>query len=409
VPWKESCHVNERMKFVTRLEEGERMVDLCKEFGVSRKTGYKLWSRYQRFGAVGLFDESRRAQRTPHGMAAEVQELLVEGRKQHPSWGPRKLKAWLAGKHPGVKLPAPSSIGDLLKRRGLVTPRRRRRFEPPYGHGPLAQAAAANDVWCADFKGQFRLGNGKYCYPLTVTDRFSRFVLACEGLERPVTESVRSMFELLFREHGLPTKIRTDNGPPFASRGLMGLSRLSVWWMRLGIEPERIEPAHPQQNGQHERMHLDLKRETTRPAAATFLQQQERFDRFTEIYNQERPHEALEQRTPATAYQPSVRRYPEPLGEPEYPLHDETRRVSSTGAVQLWGRGRHVYLCEALSGEKVGLRELSPGQWLVTFLTVDLAIIDMANRTIAPLSQEAANETSVATTEAAATAGGGGD
>jgi putative transposase len=375
----------ERTKFVLRLEEGERMVDLCREFGISRKTGYKLWERYKRFGGVGLFDESRKPMRSPQRMSKELEELLLGGRKGHPTWGPKKVKAWLSTKNPGLKLPAPSSIGDLFKRHGLVTRRKRPRFPAAYGVGPLEQAREANHVWCADFKGQFKLGNGKYCYPLTITDRFSRVLLACEGLEGAVTESSLAVFQMAFRQYGLPSVIRTDNGPPFASRGLGGLSQLSVQWMRLGIRPERIEPAHPEQNGQHERMHLVLKQETTRPAAANFLQQQERFDRFVHVYNQERPHEGLDQRTPASCYQPSLRPFPETLPEPEYPLHDVVRTVNNEGRVHLWGRAQHVYLSTALIGQQVGLREVSPGQWLVTFMRLDLGIVDGARCSLMPL------------------------
>jgi transposase InsO family protein len=382
----------ERTKFVLRLEEGERMVDLCREFGISRKTGYKLWERYKRFGPVGLYDESRRPRSSPQRMSKEMQELLLGGRQLHPTWGPKKVKAWLATKQPGLKLPASSSIGDLFRKHGLVSRRRRPRFPAPYGREPLEQAAAANDVWCADFKGQFRLGNGKYCYPLTITDRFSRLLIACEALERALTDSSLVVFEMAFRQYGLPSVIRTDNGPPFASRGLGGLSRLSVQWMRLGIRPERIEPAHPEQNGQHERMHLVLKQETTRPAAANFLQQQERFDRFIHVYNQERPHEGLDQRTPASCYQPSLRPYPETLPEPQYPLHDEVRTVSNEGHVHLWGRGRHAYVSTALIGQRVGLREVGPDQWLVTFMHLDLGIIDGARRSFMPLPQPAPAE-----------------
>jgi len=350
------------------------MSDLCREFGISRKTGYKLWERYQRLGPIGLFDQSRQAERIRHRLPAEMAALLIEARKMHPSWGPRKLRAWLSDKHPELKLPAPSTIGGLLQRQGLVTRRRRRHGTPPYG-AELQKAEAAHDVWCADFKGQFRLGNGRYCYPLTITDRFSRMILACEALERPEGEPVQAIFEVVFREHGMPRRIRTDNGAPFASTGLAGLSRLAAWWLRLGIMPERIEPAHPEQNGQHERMHLVLKQETTRPAATTMLQQQERFDRFVELYNQERPHEALGQVPPVRYFRPSPRPFLDPLPEPIYPLHDHVVTVGRCGHVRL-PRTPQVFLSAALAGQRVGLRELDNDQWLVTFMTLDLGRLD---------------------------------
>jgi putative transposase len=275
-----------------------------------------------------------------------------------------------------VVLPAPSTVGDLLRQHGLVEPRRRRRSTTPYPSG-LTQAQAANDVWCADYKGQFRLGNGKYCYPLTITDRHSRFLLACEGLEAARGDATTAVFDAVFRQYGLPKVIRTDNGTPFASHALLGLSRLSVHWLRLGIRPERIEPAHPEQNGQHERMHRVLKEETTRPTARNLLAQQERFDRFVEEYNHERPHEALDQRPPGMFYQPSGRRFVTDPAEPEYPLHDERRRVGATGHLPLGRRNRRCFLTEALAGEYVGLRELDDRLWLVSFTELDLGVIDV--------------------------------
>lgn len=378
MPWKETCHVSERLSFMKRLEQGERMTDVCREFGVSRKTGYKLWARYQRLGAVGLFDETRRPERSPQRVTDEVEALVVQARQAHPTWGPRKLRAWMTGQYPSVRLPAPSTLGDVLKRNGLVASRRKRR-KTPLHDAPLESALQANDLWCADFKGQFRLGNRNYCYPLTITDQFSRYLLTCEGLESTEGEPARKVFELTFREFGLPGALRTDNGVPFASRGLAGLSRLSVWWLRLGIIPERIEPAHPEQNGRHERMHLTLKNETTRPPAHSLLQQQERFDRFVKEYNHDRPHEALGQRPPTAVYTSSTRPFPNRLPEPEYPLHDDVLTVSKTGHLRLGGRRRdpQFFLASALRGQRVGVREIADGVWLISFMSLDLGHFDM--------------------------------
>lgn len=388
VPWKESCQVNERMNFVSRIEGGERMTDLCAEFGISRKTGYKFLNRFRLYGPVGLYDEPRVAIRAPHRLSDELAALVLNARKAHPSWGPRKLRAWLLAKHPGVPLPAPSTIGELLKRNGLVKARSRRRRVPPPVSG-RHQAAAPNEVWCADFKGQFKLGNGHYCYPLTITDAFSRFIIRCEGLDDTKGRPARNVFEMAFREHGMPQCILTDNGAPFASRGLLGLSRLSVWWLRLGIRHERIEPGHPEQNGRHERMHRTLKAETTRPAGSNLLQQQERFDRFVDEYNRERPHEALGQRTPDALHTNSSRPFVDPLVTPTYPLHDATLRVSSCGHIRLPGASRrtpHVYLSTALAGELVGLREVDDNLALMTFLAMDLGFVDLRNGVFSPTS-----------------------
>ncbi|HEX8796455.1 MAG TPA: IS481 family transposase [Polyangiaceae bacterium] len=367
--------MSERMKFLARLQAGERMTDLCEEFGISRKAGYRLRDRFALLGEAALVDASRAPKRVANRTSAEIRELLLTARRRHSSWGPRKLRAWLLDQHPGLTLPAASTIGDLLRREGLVEPRRVRRCTPAW-KGGRSQPTAPNQLWCADYKGEFRLGNTQYCYPLTVTDRFSRMLLACDGFEAIATGSTRQSFEAVFREHGLPQAIRTDNGAPFASRGLHGLSRLSAWWLRLGIRHERIDPAHPQQNGQHERMHLDLKKQTTRPAAGTLLQQQERFDTFVHEYNYERPHEALGQTPPIRHHERSPRLFPERLPDLTYPLHDRTAVLAPSGHIRLGGRGSHYFITSALGGEPVGLREVDDRVWLVTYVDHDLGLID---------------------------------
>ena len=374
--------MSERLQFIERLLAGERMSDLCREFGISRQTGYKFRERFEREQLAGLQDKSRAPLRVANRTDRAVRELLLGARREHPTWGPRKLRAWLLDKHPGLQLPAASTVGDLLRREGLVQPRRRRRRTPLHATG-LTQASAPNEVWCADFKGQFRLGNGRYCYPLTITDRYSRCILAIEALESTEHDGARATFESAFQQHGLPRIIRTDNGAPFASRGLLGLSRLSVWWRLQGVRHERIEPAHPQQNGQHERMHLTLKQETTRPAAGNSLQQQDRFDRFIQEYNEERPHEALGQKPPATYFAPSKRSYAPPSA-PGYPLHDFVRRVSPCGHVRIGKRDKNVFLSSALGGQMVGVREIDHSLWLVSFADLDLGLIDVRNRRFTP-------------------------
>jgi len=383
------------MKFLTRLQAGERMTDLCEEFGISRKAGYRLRDRFTTLGAAALVDGSRAPKRVANRTSVEIRELLLTARREHPSWGPRKLRAWLLDRHQGLTLPAASTIGDLLRREGLVEPRRVRRNTPAWMGGRL-QPVAPNQLWCADYKGEFRLGNGQYCYPLTITDRFSRMLLACDGFEAIDTVSTRQAFESVFREHGLPEAIRTDNGAPFASRGLHGLSRLSAWWLRLGIRHERIEPAHPEQNGQHERMHLDLKKQTTRPAAPTPLQQQERFDSFLHEYNHERPHEALGQTPPARHHLPSLRPFPERQPELTYPLHDRTVVLSPSGHLRLGGRNNGYFITSALGRERVGLREVEHRIWLVTYVDHDLGLIDERRHCFEPADALEPSEESAA-------------
>jgi putative transposase len=380
--------MEERVKFVARINAGERMTDVCRELGISRKTGYKFLERFERLSVVGLVDESRAPRRIPHRTSSEVEELIVELRRKHSTWGPRKLLAFLEGKHPGIELPAHSTVAMILKRRGLVVPRRRR-SRPEVAYSPLCHAEQPNDVMCIDYKGQFRLGNGKLCYPLTITDAYSRFILACEAFASIDGDEVQRVLEEVFRKRGLPGAIRSDNGAPFGSRGLWGWSQLSVWLSRLGVRIEHIEPASPEQNGRHERMHRTLKLETTRPAAANELQQQERFDRFMEIFNEERPHEALGQRPPASVYRSSTRAFPEKLPEPEYPLHDLTAIVDDHGHLRVPGvasRRSNIFLASAFRGQRVGLRELDDDVWLVSFLKFDLGEAHLKAREFKPYS-----------------------
>jgi transposase InsO family protein len=374
--------MSERMNFVSRLAKGERMTDLCLEMGISRKTGYKFWQRYQKQGVRGLEDASRAPKRVARRTPEAMEQVLVEARKAHVTWGGRKLKDVLERAQPGLQLPSVSTIGAILKRRGLVKQRRPRRRPEPY-RGALTQGQAPNEVWAADYKGQFRMGNGQYCYPLTASDLCSRFLLTTEALDGTDEESAREVFGEVFEEYGLPEVIRTDNGPPFASQGLAGLTKLSAWWLRLGVKHQRTQPAHPEQNGCHERMHRTLKAETTRPAGQNSLQQQERFDAFRREFNEERPHEALEMKRPAEVYQPSERRLPATLPELRYPLHDDVLLVTRYGHIRL-ARGRHCFLSYALAGHPVGLREMPDGRWLVTFVDLDLGSYEPRTGTFEP-------------------------
>lgn len=349
------------------------MTELSACFGVSRKTAYKWVSRYRERGLEGLVDQSRAPQRCPHRTPEGVVEMIVKMRRAHPNWGPKKILDHLSRAHPEVELPAVSTAGGVLKRAGLVAPRRRRRVAPQ-GIRPLSEANEANQVWTMDFKGEFRLGNRRLCFPLTIQDRFSRYVLTCHGLPSVAGSGVRAALERLFATHGLPAVIRTDNGVPFAGRGLHGVSRLNVWWLRLGIVHERIEKGHPEQNGAHERMHRDLKAETTRPPAYSLSRQQRLFDRFQHEYNTERPHEGIGQQRPAELWTPSTRSYPRRLSDPEYAGHCEVRRVHHGGQIKF--HGRWVFLSEALVGELVALEPVDDGVWSILFNTTTLGRFD---------------------------------
>jgi len=372
MPWKE-CHVvDDRLRFVARVLDGEKMAPLCREFGISRKTGYKIFDRYKDCGVQGLTDRTRRPYRHANQLPLVLEKAIVALKREYPSWGAPKIRERLRRRCPELHRPAISTVHAVLDRHGLVTRGRRRRVR--LQGTPLSQPTAPNDLWCADYKGEFMLANRRYCYPLTVTDFASRFLIACEGLSSTREQYAFTIFERVFQEFGLPRAIRTDNGVPFASaHALYGLSRLSVWWLRLGIALERIKPGHPEQNGRHERMHLTLKREATKPAARNVLQQQARFDRFVDQYNTERPHEALAMRVPADVYAASARSY-RGLTALEYPLHDWTTTVTTCGRICY--RRRKINVSQVFAGQMVGVRQMSERIWLVTFMDYDLGYFD---------------------------------
>lgn len=356
MPWKESSVLEQRNLFIREWQSGEECVaELCRRFGISRQCGYELINRFVREGEAGLEPRSRAPARQARAMPAEVAARVVTARQQHPHWGPRKLRAFLERKAPRIDWPAASSIGALLKREGLVAARRKRPRVPPYTE-PLAHAGTPNQVWCADFKGWFECGDGSRCDPLTCTDAYSRYLLRCRAVTKADGPHVRALFEAMFREYGLPLAVRTDNGSPFASRAPGGLSRLSMWWLRLGIRHERIEPGCPEQNGRHERMHRTLKQETAAPPRANLRRQQEAFVVFEREYNDERPHEGLGNRTPAEVYRRSERPYPARLPDIEFPLGATLRRISQQGSLK-W-RGERTFLSEVLARETVGLVEV---------------------------------------------------
>lgn len=372
MPWKECKPMDERLKFVARYLDGEKMSALCREFGISRPTGYKIINRYKELGLDGLEDRSRRPYRHANQLPFQVERTILSIKREYPSWGARKIRDKLLREFPQIQPPAKSTVHAVLDRNGLVGRRKRRRYR---AEGmPLSDASTPNELWCADYKGEFMLGNHRYCYPLTITDYRSRYLLACEGLESTKAPFAFTVFERVFKEFGVPAAIRTDNGLPFASpNALFGLSRLSIWWLRLGIRIERIKPGCPQQNGRHERMHLTLKQEATKPASFNFLQQQGRFDEFLEVYNNERPHEALAGNYPGDVYTPSAHRYrmPEP---PEYPYHDRTITVTRCGRICI-GK-RKINLSTVFAGQNVGIREVDDKIWLVSFLDYDLGFFD---------------------------------
>jgi putative transposase len=365
MPWSQTSPMHQRTLFIADHLRGTRTVtELCTEYGISRKTAYKWIDRYIRRGPQGLEELSRRPRQCPRATAPHVVSAIIELRHRHPSWGAKKILSVLHTRHPSWHLPHRATGFDILNRHGLIDKKHKRRR---IGHPgkPQSLILAPNQLWCADFKGHFRMGNGQYCYPLTLTDGFSRFLLGCQGLLSTAVAPSKAVFTRIFKEYGLPQRIRTDNGVPFATNTLARLSTLSAWWIRLGVMPELIEPGKPQQNGRHERMHRTLKAEATRPPAHSLRAQQRKFDRFRHEFNHERPHEALEMRTPASVYVPSARSMPDRLPALEYPDRYEVRLVSENGGIR-W-HSDWVNVSITCAGEYVGLEEIEDGIWNVYF------------------------------------------
>jgi transposase InsO family protein len=377
--------MDQRLAFVLEAKKAESsFAELCRIYEISRPTGYELVRRYEKEGPVGLLDRSRAPHESPQAIGERVEAAILEARGKHPRWGPRKLKAWLAAQKPGSQWPAHSSIGELLRRHGLTVPQKRRRRTPP-SEQPFGECDQSNAVWCIDFKGWFQTGDGEKCNPLTLTDAYSRYLLRCQVVDQTDGKRVQPVLEAAFREYGLPLAIRSDNGAPFASRGLMGLSRLSIWWIKLGIVPERIVPGKPQQNGRHERMHLTLLQETALPPERTLRGQQRKFDSFRREFNEERPHEALSMKTPASLYQPSSRPYPARTPIIEYPSAQTVRKVHERGVI-FW-KHEPVFLSETLRGEHVGLEAIDERRWKVYFAHLELGVFDSHKLQFSPAVQ----------------------
>jgi transposase InsO family protein len=386
MPWETKDVVDERMRFVLEYESGEwTMAELCRIYGIARKTGYERVWRYKEEGIGGMQDRRYGARSHPNRTAVKIEEQILQLKHSHPSWGAKKLRAYLTGKKAQIKWPATSTFGEILRREGLSTPRRKRYRTPLYSK-PFQTVQEANQVWCADFKGWFRTKDGERIDPLTITDAHSRYLLRCQSVEKTNTEQVEAIFAAAFREYGMPRAIRTDNGAPFASRAIAGISRLSIYWMKLGIQPERIQPGRPEQNGRHERMHRTLKAETAKPAAANRNAQQRAFDRFRQQYNEERPHEALDQQTPASCYQGSLRRYPDRIPEPEYESHMKVKRVYPDGSF-FW-KDRQIFISKSLRGERIGITAIDDRYWDIYLASFPLTRFDGHKLILQPLPKK---------------------
>ena len=380
MPWRDVTPMDEKILFIADYLRGAQpnFTQLCHTYGISRKTGYKWVQRYAAQGADGLDEQSRRPHCSPMQTPYPIRKAVIELRTQsrlRP--GAKKLQVLLAERFPHETIPSQTTIYHILREAGLIHPNKKRQRVAPYAQ-PFAPIHAPNEVWSADYKGQLKLANGQWCYPLTIMDQDSRYLLDCRGLSGTSFQGAKRRFVHLFKEHGLPNRIRTDNGVPFASRTAGGLSRLSVWWIRLGIRPERIAPGKPQQNGRHERMHRTLKKATARPPAASMAAQQRRFDAFQKEYNEQRPHESLHQQTPASHYTNSPRVYPDRLPELQYPDYFEVRTIHSSGII--YRHNGQVYVSHLLEGEQVGLEEVDDGIWDIYFGPVRLGYYDIRDK-----------------------------
>lgn len=381
MPWTESTKMDEKLRFVSRFLDGETISALCREFGISRVTGHKIIDRYKESGMQAFTDRSRKPFRQANRLPFQIEKLIVQVKKEFPTWGAPKIRERIHTHYPDIALPAKSTVHAVLDRNGLVAKKRRRRTR--LEGTPLSDAQLPNMLWCTDYKGEFMLGNKNYCYPLTITDYSSRFLICCEGLESTREADAFNVFERIFKEYGLPKSIRSDNGVPFASpNALYGLSSLSVWWLRLGIGIERIKPGNPQQNGRHERMHLTLKKATTKPPGMNMLQQQDKFEDFIREYNYERPHQALDMKRPADIYQPSSRIY-EGLPDLSYPFHDKTVTITNCGRICI--EGKKIHFSTVFAGQDVGLRQVEDDVWLVSFMEYDMGYFDLESHRVQAL------------------------
>jgi transposase InsO family protein len=380
MPWEQTSAMDQRVQFIADwLSRDYFKVELCAIYGISRPTADKWIKRYQQCGAEALEERSRAAHSHPNQTPEEVREMLIQTKLSHQSWGPKKVVDYLRQTQPQMSWPADSTVGEIFKRAGLVKQQRTRRRVAPYSE-PFSDCQAPNQSWSADFKGDFVLGNARRCYPLTVSDNFSRFLLVCRALEHPSYRAVRPWFERVFSEYGLPYAIRTDNGAPFASLALGGISELSKWWIKLGIRPERIKPGKPAQNGRHERMHRTLKHDV--PTQPTFKVQQRCFDRFVEQYNWQRSHEALGRKTPGSVYRTSTRRFTGKVPSIEYASGITVRQVRRNGEIK-W-HGNLIYVAQILAQEPVGLKQIGQDQWEIRYGFHLLGVLNEQTQNIMP-------------------------
>jgi transposase InsO family protein len=383
MPWKESRIVDQRLQFLSSYQQKEMSLsDLCREFGVSRPTGYRWINRYKEVGPEGLLDRNRKPHGCSHATSEATENAILALRSKHPSWGARKLKARLEKVQPRVNWPAASTFGNILHRAGLTNPKQKKRRTTPCSE-PFSEVTAPNQLWCMDFKGYFSTGDGTRCDPFTITDAHSRYLIRCQTVSRMDLSQVVAVCEAAMREYGMPARIRTDNGAPFAGTGLLGLSKLSLSWTKMGIVHERIQPGRPQQNGRHERMHRTLKEDTTKPPALTLKLQQKKFDRFRQIFNHERPHEGLNNETPASLYQRSSIMFPRLLTPFTYPRGFQTRRVNTSGDIS-WHKDR-VFISQVFSFEDLGFEEMDEEIFRVYFREIELGELDVTELRFRPV------------------------